>query len=211
MRTRNKPGTTLVDVLTAIAIIGILCGLLLPVLYGPRCTGCKRMKCLSNLDQMSLACTIYSNDNGCFPFVPGDAPLTSLNRLYPQYIRDYQQFQCPSTNDKLSTVDLLQYLPKGQGGTVPLSSKNCDYGFDNRHGVEDNGGLAGDFTGGSATSNSTNHGTTAGKGNGQNLTSVSRGNMFFSDYKRTVGGETDNFFTDDQDHLKLEDDTYLSQ
>jgi len=210
MRNR-KTGFTLVELLVVIAIIGILAGILLPVLSRAR-ESAKRTKCLSNLDQMMLACTIYSNDASVFPFVAGDAGLTSLNRLYPQYVRDQKQYQCPSTTDKLSTVDLKQYLPSGTGGATALAAANCDYGFDNRHGSEDNGGLAGDFTGGGAAASSTNHGTVSGKGNGQNMTFCARGDQFFSDYKRTVQGKDDAFFADDSGTLGgISDDTYLTQ
>ncbi len=58
---------TLVELLVVISIIGILTGILLPVL---RCIREKSrtVVCGSNLNQLSLALTIYEQNNNSFPF-----------------------------------------------------------------------------------------------------------------------------------------------
>jgi len=207
----RKPGFTLVELLVVIAIIGILAGILLPVLANAR-NAAKKAKCVVNLDQIVLACQTYSNDSdGHFPYVAGDTPLQSLQRLYPVYQSEPSIFACPGTTDNLSGVALKTYTSAGPGSGVDLTGALTSYGFDQRHGAEHNGGLVGDYKGGSATSNSTNHGTVSGKGAGQNLSFCIRGTLFTTSNTRQVQGNTDNLFADDSATLGVSSDTYLQQ
>lgn len=59
---RKKNGFTLIELLVVIAIIAILLAILLPALHRVREQG-KRVVCLSNLKQLSLAWIMYADEN----------------------------------------------------------------------------------------------------------------------------------------------------
>jgi prepilin-type N-terminal cleavage/methylation domain-containing protein/prepilin-type processing-associated H-X9-DG protein len=59
---RGKTAFTLIELLVVIAIVGILAGLLLPVLEQGK-SRAKRVQCVSNLKQMGLAFHLFENDH----------------------------------------------------------------------------------------------------------------------------------------------------
>lgn len=106
-------GFTLIELLVVIAVIAILAALLLPVL-GKAKHRSKRVVCLNNLKTMTLADTIYCNDNGQLPappdYIPSSISVARLTQMaqtigmtvppglasaWPPRAQQPQWFNCP--------------------------------------------------------------------------------------------------------------------
>ncbi|MDD2710808.1 MAG: prepilin-type N-terminal cleavage/methylation domain-containing protein [Verrucomicrobiae bacterium] len=70
-------GFTLIEALVAAAILGLLCSILFPSLSAVR-EKSRQIKCLSNLKQVGLACSMYAQENSGILFLhflhPGETP-----------------------------------------------------------------------------------------------------------------------------------------
>ncbi|MFH1498106.1 MAG: prepilin-type N-terminal cleavage/methylation domain-containing protein [Verrucomicrobiota bacterium] len=103
----NKRGFTLVELLTVIAVIGVLAGILIPVIGRVR-EAARRSSCASNLRQLATASQLYSAENrGALiaePFTENDennSPRYWFRQLYPYLKADSVTrvtalFQCPN-------------------------------------------------------------------------------------------------------------------
>ena len=103
MKLANKTqfgyGFTLVELMTVVAIIGILTSILLPSLAAVRAKA-RRIGCINNLQQMGKASMLYADDDsrGRFSNTYSDGD-DNLNWLYPNYISVLNTFICPSTDN----------------------------------------------------------------------------------------------------------------
>ncbi len=180
----NK-GFTLIELLVVIAIIGILAGILLPVLSRAR-ESARKTQCMSNLRQVGMGLIMYANENSeSFPAsTTAPVAMTSLKLLFPDYVSDPRTFNCPS--DTSVTADTNAGMSATTGDA--FDKDECSYGYDNTHTQADDAdvALAADrprnapgATTPTAATNSPNHGGTVGTvaagdtaGRGQNVVYV---------------------------------------
>ena len=101
----NRPysshrGFTLVELVVAVAIIGIVAAILLPVFASVRENG-RRTACLSNERQVGVAMMLYVADNGeTFPSGKTSPCDCWVSQVRP-YVRDDALFRCPDDRSDL--------------------------------------------------------------------------------------------------------------
>lgn len=98
----GRRGFTMIEVLTVIAIIAILAGILFPVFATVR-KNVHKATCTTNLHQIAQALKLYKDDHGVYPEAlygffaapAGGGQAQEVNFLYPQYVKEKQIFRCP--------------------------------------------------------------------------------------------------------------------
>lgn len=136
----NSSGFTLVELLVVVAIIGILAGILVPVLGRAR-ESAKRKSCASNLKQLGLGLNIYATDNSeNFPTgSSGQGARSSISLIYPTYLGTKKVFSCPSNATSTATLSAQSTYDDGSSGDT---SWNSSYGYDDSKSAADLGQIA---------------------------------------------------------------------
>ena len=222
----NK-GFTLIELLVVIAIIGILAGILLPVLSRAR-ESARKTQCMSNIKQIGMGLIMYANENNeQFPSST-TAPLAmqSLSLLYPDYVSDSRTFNCPS--DTFVTNATQNETSTDMANNAAFGQDDCSYGYDYTHTQADDADVAlvadRPSTGSGTTNidqNSPNHGGTYNSGSndsagrGQNVVYVD-GHVEFvtsplAGWYASDGTTRDNIYADDDATTTGGTDTYIIQ
>ncbi len=201
---RFSKGFTLIELLVVIAIIGILAGILLPVLSRAR-EAARKTQCASNVKQIGMGLIMYANENSeQFPSdsaYEGVRPaMRGLNLLFDTYVSDRKVFNCPSDTTVSNVTQDANMGTAASSATEAFDSNECSYGYDRAHTQADDAGvaLAADRppTNPSSTASSANH-----NGRGQNVVYID-GHVEFvnsplAGWYDTDGTTRDNIFMDD--------------
>jgi prepilin-type N-terminal cleavage/methylation domain-containing protein/prepilin-type processing-associated H-X9-DG protein len=97
-----RGGFTLIELLVVIAIIAILASLLFPGIARAKDKG-KTAKCQSNFRQLTLAATMFDQDNGVYPITWGGGPAEIWYQQLQPYVGKTEKVQgrgvfvCPSS------------------------------------------------------------------------------------------------------------------
>jgi prepilin-type N-terminal cleavage/methylation domain-containing protein len=114
----GSAGFTLIELLVVIGIIGILAGLIIPII-GPE-PG-RKAACLNNLHQLGLALVEYSNRYGCYPWTDDPEPAAAFQLLVDEGLVDEPQvFLCPSCRQTEADYN---------DGNFKLAPENVSYAY----------------------------------------------------------------------------------
>ena len=203
-RYKHRAGFTLIELLVVVAIIGILAGILVPVLGRAR-ESARRVTCSNNLKQIGLGILIYAEENDAvadsFPTDSDGGAKESISKLYNAYVTNRELFSCPSLATDTSGLRIGDIANNTDGSTAGDGVWNSSYGYDDTKGITDspNAAVMADNDDGRALGE--NH-----KGQGMNVLYID-GHV---DWRSTVttGLSTDDYYDIDifsLDHLATGD------
>jgi prepilin-type N-terminal cleavage/methylation domain-containing protein len=94
-RSAKRPGFTMVEMLTVIAVIAILAAILFPVFAQAR-KKVHQTRCISNMHQVSQALTLYHDANNRYPLALDSFQVGAVRfRPMAAQARDESMFRCP--------------------------------------------------------------------------------------------------------------------
>jgi prepilin-type N-terminal cleavage/methylation domain-containing protein/prepilin-type processing-associated H-X9-DG protein len=125
---RKRAAFTLIELLVVVAIIAILAGMLLPALGGAK-KQAKKIDCIGNLRQLSLALNLHVADHGYFPVYNIDPSISTNNLFWHAALQPYTS--AGWTNKLYHCADYEGLTLDATGRAVPLGS----YGY-NANGVK---------------------------------------------------------------------------
>jgi prepilin-type N-terminal cleavage/methylation domain-containing protein len=136
-RSPGRPGFTMVELLTVIAIIAILAAIIFPVFSTVR-KNVYKAQCTSNLHSLAQALKLYKDDWKVYPnalfgyFNPDARPEPTVQTfLYPQYIRERNVFKCPLSPERTTEMEsrLLLKTAHPITGTDPVSGRAWSFQY----------------------------------------------------------------------------------
>lgn len=165
IKSKFNSGFTLIELLVVVAIIGILAGILVPVLGKAR-ENARKANCQSNLKQIGLALNMYAGDNSDnFPTSSSGTAKSSLSFLYNSYVTDKNIFSCPSKTTSTAGLVVQTAITDNSSAGALSATWNSSYGYDPRKSLLVDPGVAvasdisaNDGTNTSSTANHTNLG-----------------------------------------------------
>lgn len=98
----GRGGFSLVELLTVIAIIAILAGVIFPVAGSIR-EKARQSSCMSNLHNIWMALRMYKQDERAMPASIGQYMVSGLKEpvspLFPEYLKNRNGLQCPNNDE----------------------------------------------------------------------------------------------------------------
>lgn len=114
---RARPGFTLMELLTVIAILTLLMALLLPSLVSAQ-RAAQRSTCVSNIRQLAFALTLYTDDDdGLLPRWNNGAAGGTWDLAIAPYVKSPAVFHCPANPQSVRGAVVRSYaLPRNVSG-----------------------------------------------------------------------------------------------
>ena len=100
----DKRAFTLIELLTVIAIIGILAGILIPTVGKVRASA-RNSKCMANLRQIGVASNLYAAENKTFPTTTANIPWP--NRLLPYFSSQTLRLSNNTVSNLYAPIDVV--------------------------------------------------------------------------------------------------------